>query len=225
MSNKEDTKRPIFKKAWFWIIIVLIIIVIGASGNSSENSTTNAKENIVNTKSESSKIEVNVKDFSKMSKKEIQEWCQSNKIECEITQEYSNKIKKGNFINQSSKANSKIYEGDKITVVYSLGKEPSTEYKNALKKAETYANTMYMSKQGVYDQLVSEYGEKFPKDAAQYAIDNVKADWNKNALEKAKSYQETMSMSKNAIYDQLISKYGEKFTKKQAKYAIEHLDD
>ncbi len=225
MSNKEDTKRPIFKKAWFWIIIVLIIIVIGASGNSSENSTTNAKENIVNTKSESSKIEVNVKDFSKMSKKEIQEWCQSNKIECEITQEYSNKIKKGNFIKQSSKANSKIYEGDKITVVYSLGKEPSTEYKNALKKAETYANTMYMSKQGVYDQLVSEYGEKFPKDAAQYAIDNVKADWNKNALEKAKSYQETMSMSKNAIYDQLISKYGEKFTKKQAKYAIEHLDD
>ena len=220
MSNKEDTKRPIFKKAWFWIIIV-----IGASGNSSENSTTNAKENIVNTKSESSKIEVNVKDFSKMSKKEIQEWCQSNKIECEITQEYSNKIKKGNFIKQSSKANSKIYEGDKITVVYSLGKEPSTEYKNALKKAETYANTMYMSKQGVYDQLVSEYGEKFPKDAAQYAIDNVKADWNKNALEKAKSYQETMSMSKNAIYDQLISKYGEKFTKKQAKYAIEHLDD
>jgi len=189
MSNQEDEKKSIFKKAWFWIAIVIIMIVIVANGNSSENSTTNNKKDIVSTKSENSRIEVNVEDFSKMSKKEIQEWCKKNNIECEITEEYSNKIKKGNFVKQSSKTNSKIYEGDKITIVYSLGKEPSIEYKNALNKAESYANTMYMSKQAVYDQLVSKYGEKFPKDAAQYAIDNVKADWNKNALEKAKSYQ------------------------------------
>lgn len=225
MSNQENEKKPIYKKTWFWIIIVIIILAIGASGKSSENNTQNDKKDIANTKSDSAKIEINVEDFSKMSKKEIQEWCEKNKIECEITQEYSNTIKKGNFVKQSSNVNSKIYEGDKITIVYSLGKEPSKEYKNALEKAETYANTMYMSKQGVYEQLVSQYGEKFPKDAAQYAVDNVKADWNKNALEKAKSYQETMSMSKSAIYDQLISKYGEKFTKKQAKYAIDHLDD
>ena len=49
---------------------------------------------------------------------------------------------------------------------------------------------MHMSKQGIYDQLTSEYGEKFPADAAQYAIDNVEADWNANALEKAKLYQD-----------------------------------
>lgn len=56
-----------------------------------------------------------------------------------------------------------------------------TEYKSALKKAETYSNIMHMSKQGIYNQLVSEYGEKFSAEAAQYAIDNIKADWNKNA--------------------------------------------
>ena len=45
-----------------------------------------------------------------------------------------------------------------------------------------------MSKNAVYDQLVSEYGEQFLADAAQYAIDNLEFDWKENALEKAKSY-------------------------------------
>ena len=82
---------------------------------------------------------------------------------------------------------------------------------------------MHMSKQGVYDQLTSEYGEQFSTEAAQYAIDNVKADWNANALEKAKSYQDTMSMSPSAIRDQLTSEYGEKFTEEEADYAIVNL--
>ena len=82
-----------------------------------------------------------------------------------------------------------------------------------------------MSKKAIYDQLTSEYGEQFPADAAQYAIDNMTADWNANALAKAKSYQNTMHMSKSAIYDQLISEYGEQFTKEEAQYAIDHLDD
>ena len=98
-----------------------------------------------------------------------------------------------------------------------------TEYKNALKKAESYSEIMHMSKQGIYDQLTSEYGEKFPADAAQYAIDNLDADYKKNALEKAKTYQDTMNMSKNAIYDQLVSEYGEKFTVEEAQYAIDNL--
>ena len=98
------------------------------------------------------------------------------------------------------------------------------EYKNALEKAKSYSNMMYMSKQGIYDQLTSEYGEKFSADAAQYAIDNLNADYKKNALEKAKTYQNTMNMSKNAIYDQLISEYGEKFTVEEAQYAIDNLE-
>lgn len=98
------------------------------------------------------------------------------------------------------------------------------EYQNALEKAKTYSDTMNMSKAGVYDQLTSEYGEKFSKEAAQYAIDNLDADWKANALAKAKTYQDTMSMSKNAIYDQLTSEYGEKFTKEEAQYAIDNLE-
>ena len=81
-----------------------------------------------------------------------------------------------------------------------------------------------MSKQAIYDQLTSEYGEQFSEDAAQYAIDNMEADWKANALEKAKDYQENMNMSKNAIYDQLTSEYGEKFTAEEAQYAIDNLE-
>ena len=99
-----------------------------------------------------------------------------------------------------------------------------TEYRNALKKAETYSEMMHMSKKGIYDQLTSEYGEKFDADAAQYAIDNVTADWNANALAKAKEYQKTLAMSKSAIYDQLTSEYGEKFTAEEAQYAVDNLE-
>ena len=98
-----------------------------------------------------------------------------------------------------------------------------TEYKNALKKAQMYSDSMNMSKAGLYDQLTSEYGEKFPAEAAQYAIDNVNADWNNNALKKAKEYQD-MAMSKDAIYDQLTSDYGEKFTPDEAQYAVDNLE-
>ena len=80
-----------------------------------------------------------------------------------------------------------------------------------------------MSKKGIYDQLTSEYGEKFSKEAAQYAIDHLKADYNKNALETAKSYQKDQHMSKEEIRDQLTSEYGEQFTADEANYAVSHL--
>lgn len=99
------------------------------------------------------------------------------------------------------------------------------EYKSALSKADSYANFMSMSKIAVYNQLISEHGEKFSKEAAQYAIDNVKADWNANALAKAKTYQESMSMSPASIRDQLVSEHGESFTAEEADYALQHLND
>ncbi|OFN63205.1 hypothetical protein HMPREF2539_16300 [Enterococcus sp. HMSC064A12] len=99
-----------------------------------------------------------------------------------------------------------------------------TEYKSALRKAESYSSSMHMSRAGIYDQLTSDYGEQFAPEAAQYAIDNLKADYNANALEKAKSYQDNMAMSPEAIRDQLTSDAGEKFTPEEADYAVQHLN-
>lgn len=215
-SNEEKEKKPIYKKGWFWVIIIVIGIIIGTSQNNNtvNTSTDNYQKN--------NSVEVTIVDFNTMSKEETKAWMDTNKINGKIAEEYSNDIEKGKLVSQSISANTVVHQGDKITIVYSLGKEPTTEEKNALKKAETYSNTMYMSKQGIYDQLISSV-EGFTEEAAQYAIDNIEADWNKNALEKAKTYQKSMSMSSAAIYNQLVSSV-EGFTKSEAQYAIDNLD-
>lgn len=109
----------------------------------------------------------------------------------------------------------------------SLGSEKRIpkEYKNALEVADSYANNQHMSKARLYRQLTSEYGEKFPAAAAQYAVDNVKTNWKKNALKTGKSYYLNQHMSKDRVYQQLISEYGEQFTPDEAQYAVDHLDD
>ena len=216
MADVEKVKKPIYKKWWFWIIIVLLVVVIGSNGSSDNNTSTSNYQ-------KDTTVEITVADFSTMSRDEVQAWFDNNKVNGKITDEYSSSITKGAFVNQSIAANTIVHEGDKITVTYSLGKEPTTEEKNALRKAESYSKTMHMSKQGIYNQLTSSI-EGFTKEAAQYAIDNIDADWNANALEKAKSYQQTMSMSKQGVYNQLTSSV-EGFTKEQAQYAIDHLDD
>ena len=99
----------------------------------------------------------------------------------------------------------------------------SMEFRNALFKGQMYSDTMHMSKAAIYNQLTSQYGEKFPKDAADYAIANIKADYKKNALEKAKTYQKEIQMSASSIHNQLMSSYGEKFTQEEADYAIANL--
>lgn len=83
---------------------------------------------------------------------------------------------------------------------------------------------MHMSKSKLYEQLTSEYGEKFTPEAAEYAIAHVNADYKKNALATAKNYEKTMSMSPARIHDQLVSDAGERFTEEEAQYAVQNLD-
>lgn len=211
-------KNPFYKAVWFKIIAVIVVVTIaGGCNNESSNEETKFEKN--------KGTKVTVIDMSGMTEAERDTWCNDKKVNCITKTEYSDSVAKDSFVSQSISANKEIYEGDKITIVISLGKEPTTGQKNALKKAESYSSTMHMSKKGIYKQLTSEYGEGFTAEEAQYAIDNMKADWNANALAKAKSYQDTMSMSKSAIYKQLTSEYGESFTAEEAQYAVDHLDD
>lgn len=207
------------------VVFAILFLAIAFGENSDETTTNNDSSNSNSNTNTVSKVKVEVIDFSGMSESEILTRCKEKNLNCDFKREYSDTVAKDGYIKQSVNATEQVTEGSKITVTYSLGPEPTTEQKNALRKAESYAKTMHMSKQGIYDQLTSEYGEGFDKEAAQYAIDNIEWDWNANALAKAKSYRDTMSMSKNRIYDQLISQYGEKFTKEEAQYAIDHLDD
>lgn len=121
-----------------------------------------------------------------------------------------------NSSDTSAKTESKAKQSNEAKV-------PS-EYTVALKKAESYLKTMPMSKDRLYDQLTSEIADKFPAEAAQYAVDNIKADWNEQAAKAAKNYRDNMNMSNDAIKTQLTSQF-DKFTEEQAEYGVQHIDD
>ena len=198
---------------------ILVIGIVGTIlGGCSDTSRTTEKPSEVD-----NSVKVTVVDFSNMEKEEIEKWATENKIVIQFTSEYSSTVAEGDFVSQSKEANSTVKEGSTIKVVYSLGEEPSKEYQNALRKAQIYSDTMHMSREGIYQQLTSEYGEGFPKDAAEWALNHLDADYKYNALKKAEIYSDTMYMSKEGIYDQLVSPYGENFTKEEARYAVDNL--
>ena len=184
----------------FGIATVAFFVMFGMTTDTSKQTQSNTNEKVTEQKAESKQLspeEQAKKDADEaLAKKQADEAKAKQEAEAKAKQEAEDKAK-----------------------------NVPAEYKSALNKATSYSNTMHMSKRGVYDQLVSEYGEKFSAAAAQYAIDNVKADWNANALAKAKTYQDTMNMSPAGIHDQLTSAYGEKFTQSEADYAIQHLND
>ncbi|MCD9055044.1 Ltp family lipoprotein [Staphylococcus arlettae] len=103
--------------------------------------------------------------------------------------------------------------------------DASKEQQAALNSAKTYADTMHMSKKGIFDQLTADAGDQFSEEDAQYAVDHLKADYKENALKSAESYQEDQNMSKDRIYDQLTSSYGDKFTEEEAQYAVDNLEE
>ena len=102
--------------------------------------------------------------------------------------------------------------------------EVPREHKNALRAAGNYISLMAFSESGLYEQLTSEYGDGYPAEAAQYAIDNIEVDYNEQALKSAENYLDIMPMSDAELLNQLTSEYGDGFTQEQAQYAIDNLD-
>ncbi len=71
---------------------------------------------------------------------------------------------------------------------------------------------------GLKEQLLY---EGYPDTAAQYAIDNIKTDWNIQALKKAQDYLSYDSFSDAGLREQLIY---EQFTSTEADYAIANIN-
>ena len=95
---------------------------------------------------------------------------------------------------------------------------------NAYESATSYLSWKAFSRQGLIDQLSSEYGEAFPLADAEFAIARLEAeggvDWNAEAAEAAKSYLSWKAFSRQGLIDQLSSEYGEQFTPEQAEYGV-----
>lgn len=57
--------------------------------------------------------------------------------------------------------------------------KPNREQKAALNSAKSYSEYLNMSKEGIFEQLTSKAGDKYPEDIARYAVENLKADYKK----------------------------------------------
>lgn len=77
---------------------------------------------------------VRVKDFSEMTKEEVETWCSENNMICEYDSDYSDEVPVDGYIRQSIVGNSVVSEYSTITITYSLGhkktpEEEENEYK------------------------------------------------------------------------------------------------
>lgn len=93
----------------------------------------------------------------------------------------------------------------------------SPEFENALNEAKSLVGGDGISKGELYEQLIA---DKYTSGAAQYAVDNVGADWYAQALKRTNYYSGSVTLGYPAFYDKLIF---EKFTPEQALYAIKNL--
>lgn len=204
-------------------MILAGFLVFAYAGSISNPEPIESSPEVATTKEVKKKKKVEKVEVADLSQTDAQAWCDQNGFQLSKEEDFSDSIAQGGFISQSPQAGTQLEKGSTVTIHYSKGKEPTMEDKNALAKAESYSSMMHMSKAAIYDQLTSSYGEGFPAESAQYAVDHLVADYKANALEKAKDYQTSMNMSRSAIYEQLTSSYGEKFTAEEAQYAVDHL--
>ena len=213
LFKKEPKKKAL-------CMILAGFFIVGYAGCISDSKPTESSPKVATTEKVKKVEKVEVADLSGT---DAQAWCDQNGFKLSKEEDFSDSVAEGGFISQSPSAGTQLEKGSTVTVHFSKGKEPTMEDRNALAKAESYSSIMHMSKAAIYDQLTSSYGEGFPAESAQYAVNHLVADYKKNALEKAKDYQTNMHMSRSAIYDQLTSSYGEKFTAEEAQYAVDNL--
>lgn len=207
MEQNKKPKMKLWKKILIGIAVIFILSKIIAWGNSPAISA----DEVNKIMSENEKL--------KKENKKLKEDIESAKstIKMYVDKEIDNEKKE-------PKKEEKKEEPKKEENKTEKKDNTSREYQNALKMAENYIKTFPFSKQRLYEQLTSEYGSKFPEDAAKYAIDNLKVDYKEQALKSAKNYMKTTPMSNNELYEQLTSEYGEKFTPEEAQYAIDNLE-
>ena len=91
---------------------------------------------------------------------------------------------------------------------------------NALSAAQDYLDYSAFSRQGLIDQLSSDYGSGFSVADATWAVDQLHANWKEQAVRAAKDYLDYSSFSRQGLIDQLSSSYGSQFTREEATYAV-----
>lgn len=94
---------------------------------------------------------------------------------------------------------------------------------NALRSAKSYLEMSGFSRNGLIEQLSSEYGDNYSVADATWAVDHLHANWKREAVEAGKAYLELGGFSRAGLIEQLSSPSGDQFTKSQATYAANQL--
>ncbi len=144
MEQNKKPKMKLWKKILIGIVILFILTkIFGNNEKKDDTKTTESKKTSVE------------------STEKIKEDNKSNTKKEEETKQEETKVE--NKQEETKQEEPKVETKEDVP----------REYQNALKTAENYIQTMPFSRQGLYEQLTSEHGSKFPEDAAQYAIDNL----------------------------------------------------
>lgn len=88
--------------------------------------------------------------------------------------------------------------------------------RNAARSARSYLAMSGFSRQGLIDQLSSEYGDKFSVGDATAAVDSLDVDWKAQAVRSAEAYLKMSGFSCQGLIQQLSSPHGDKYTVEQA---------
>lgn len=104
-----------------------------------------------------------------------------------------------------------------------LGSDLTKSQQNAVRSADSYLRFTSFSRQGLIDQLSSDYGDKFEVEDATIAVDSLNVDWGAEAVEAAEGYLELTSFSREGLIHQLSAESGDRFTADQATFAVNSL--
>jgi hypothetical protein len=89
---------------------------------------------------------------------------------------------------------------------------------NAARSAQQYLAMSGFSRDGLIEQLSSEFGDGYSVADATRAVDNLSVDWNENAAKSASQYLSISGFSCDGLIEQLSSSYGDRYTVDQATY-------
>ncbi|MBH0065346.1 Ltp family lipoprotein [Psychrobacter sp. SZ93C1] len=97
----------------------------------------------------------------------------------------------------------------------------SQPQKNAVRSAKQYIGMTGFSRDGLINQLSSEYGDGYEVADATVAVDSLNINWNEQAVRSANQYLDMTGFSCNGLIEQLSSSAGDKYTANEAAYGAQ----
>ncbi|MGH3703468.1 MAG: Ltp family lipoprotein [Agromyces sp.] len=216
--SKNRRKLPLW--AWIAIGVAALVIVIGAIGNANRSGTTDSTPSGTTTAkpAESKKPEpaakpvmVTIGDYTGQTAAYAAAALESLGLEASYS------TGGDATVNGTVPAAGTVVEaGTAVTIDATEKPKLTLAQENALRTAGDYIAYMPFSRQGLIDQMTSEYGSGYDVETATWAVDYLAIDYNAQAAKAAQQYLDMTAFSRDGLFEQLTSEYGGQYTPEQA---------